>query len=116
MDLDSVTVGLEVTHTNYGRGNIIEKPATREEKMPEVSVYFYRLDEQREVPAYAISPSAAVTSIDSQTGSLGLTITIDDGFFTLYIEPDGQGTGYSISLHAGNAQLDSARLSAERFL
>lgn len=116
MDFREANVGMEVVHSELGRGNVIEKHPESEDSIADVSVYFYRTREQTDVPVYDVEPAANVTSIESKAGSLGLHVTIDDGFFRLYIEPDGNRTGYSVSLHAGNALIDELQLSAEAFL
>lgn len=113
MDRQDISVGMEVNHAKYGRGCIVDLCITQSDGMDEVEVLFYHSNETQRVPRIALSPAAEATSVDATTGLNGLTVTIDDGFYTLYIEPDGNGTGYSVSLRAGNSRLDEAHLSSE---
>lgn len=54
-----------------------------------------------------------MTSVEATRGIRGAIITIDDGFYTITVEPNGEGTGFAVSLQAGNATLDRADLSSE---
>lgn len=116
MDRKETSAGMEVNHPKYGRGCITDLLAAQDEGVEEVTVFFYLQDEMKDVPVYPLRPAAEVTSIESKVESTGLAIRIDDGFYQLHIEPDGEGTGYAVALRAGEALVDRAQLSSEGFI
>ncbi len=116
MERHKTTEGMEVSHPRYGRGCILDLLVTRTEGTDDVTVLFYETGEPSDVPVYSLSPASEVASVEATQGTVGLDVEIDDGFYSLRIVPDGEGSGYSVSLHAGNATLDEAELSSEGFL
>lgn len=116
MEGSGFTEGTEVVHPQYGRGCILDMRLTHTDGLDDVSALFYETGESTEIPVYSLSPASEVASTQTTRGTLGLNVEIDDGFYSIRITPDGKGTGYSLSLHAGNATLDEAELSTESFL
>ncbi|WP_147587294.1 hypothetical protein [Halorubrum lipolyticum] len=106
--------GVEVSHSQYGRGCILDMIASQTGGIDDARVLFYLSGEEVTVPTYSLAPASEVTSVESTRGTLGTTVTIDDGFYTITVEPDGEGTGYNLSLQAGNAILDQAELSSDK--
>lgn len=116
MKRESVSEGMEVNHSKYGRGCVVDPMIVQSEGINEVLVFFYLRGEEEAVPVYSLSPAEEVTSIESTAEPQGITVTIDDGFYTLHIEPDGKGTGYSVTLRSGHATIDTTHLSSAEFL
>ena len=94
----------------------MDEPHQSPDGTEEVPVLFYFSEEVRHVPIATIRAAAEVTSTEVLAGSAGVAVEVDDGFFTMYIEPDGQGTGFDVTLRAGNAVVDTARLDSSNFV
>lgn len=116
MIYDAEATEVEVTHWEHGRGRIIDVAIGRQGKVDVADVYFYAPDEIQEVPLTTLSLAASVASVDITDGEYGFEISIDDGFFEMVINPDGQGGGFDVSLKAGMATVDTCHLSYEDFL
>lgn len=113
MDQHEFSEGVEVTHSQYGRGCILDMIVSKNGGIDDARVIFYLTGEEAVVPTYSLAPASEVTSVEATRGTLGTVIRIDDGFYTITVEPDGEGTGYTVSLQAGNVILDQAELSSE---
>lgn len=113
MDQHEFSEGVEVTHSQHGRGCILDVIISETGGIDDARVIFYLTEEEAVVPTYSLAPASEVTSVEATRGTLGAIITIDDGFYTITVEPDGEGTGFTVSLQAGNATLDQADLSSE---
>lgn len=116
MIYDAETTDVEVTHREHGRGRIFDVSIGRQDEVDIASVYFYVSDEVTEVPLTTLSPASTVTTVDVVEGTHGIEIMVDDGFFKFVITPDGEGSGFDISMKAGQADVDSHHLSYQEFL
>lgn len=116
MIYDAETTEVEITHREHGRGRVVDVTMGRRHEVDVVSVYFYTSDEIIEVPLTTLSPASTVTTVDVVEGTHGVEIMVDDGFFKFVITPDGEGSGFDISMKAGQAVLDSHHLSYQDFL
>lgn len=116
MDSQRVGKGCEVSHGKYGRGHIVDPPSEITTESTEVNVRFYHSGETTEVSIYSLTPASESVTTQTRQGSHGMEVTIDDWFYTLYIEPDQAGSGFEIALRAGNSVIDSAHLDSSDFL
>ncbi|WP_254863122.1 hypothetical protein [Halovivax gelatinilyticus] len=111
-----VAVGSEVTHEKHGRGVIIDEVVQNTDGTHEVPVLFYYTGDAQIVPVVTLNPAAEVARSEISTGSSGMTITVDDGFFSFSVEPDGKGSGFDVTLRVGNTVIDSAHLDFSEFI
>lgn len=108
--------GYEVVHRDHGRGCIVEPIAEGLPSSSYVEVLFYLTAKSVVVPIGSLSPAVEAASSTATAGTHGLSVQIDDGFFSISLETDGEGTGFDVQLRAGNAAIDSAHLDASSFL
>ncbi|MFC7167404.1 hypothetical protein [Halospeciosus flavus] len=113
MEFYQAKPGVEVGHETYGRGVVRAVRPQTDERVAEADVYFYEHDAATNVPLLALEPAAAVTRTDVTDTDHGLTVTVDDGLYTVALRPDGEGGGFEVTLSLGNATLDSAHLSTD---
>lgn len=116
MIYDAETTDVEVIHREHGRGRVVDVTLGRPHDVDVAFVYFYISDKVVEVPLTTLSPASTATTVDVVEGTHGLEIMVDDGFFKFIITPDGDGTGFDISMKAGQADVDSQHLSYHDFL
>ncbi|EJN57749.1 hypothetical protein HSB1_38970 [Halogranum salarium B-1] len=79
--------------------------------MEEATVFFYQSNQRTKLPLYDIQLASEMVNVDISPGEYGFSIRIDDGEYELQIQPNGEGSGYTINLFWGQAHLDDALLS-----
>ncbi|KTG11413.1 hypothetical protein AUR64_03930 [Haloprofundus marisrubri] len=116
MNQNTAKQGVEVWNREYGRGVILKTHAETDSEMASALIYFYHPDITQDVPLASLETASEMLSTDIKRGSCGFEVEIHDGMFTFYIEPDGNGTGYEVSLTAGNATLEQTHFSTEEIV
>jgi len=105
--------GVEVTHPKQGRGVITEYDPKFGGEPDEITVQFYQTGTEETLPIFAVELAESVAKASIDKGSYGLSVTVDDGYCTVKIVPNGEGDGYDVELTVNGVQVDTASLSRQ---
>lgn len=110
MEEKDASEGIEVTHPTHGRGFVSTYHPQFGAEPDEATVQFYDGGEHR-LPVYVLESAAEVTTASVTTSSTGFRATVDDGYYTIVLRPDGSGGGYTVELLEEGRVADTVTLS-----
>lgn len=113
MKTTDAAAGVEVTHPKRGRGVITEYNPKFGGEPDEITVQFYQTGTEETLPIFAVELAETVAKTSINKGSYGLFVTVNDGYSTVEIVPNGEGDGYDVELSINGKHVDTASLSRQ---